>query len=317
METLKHLAKEDNKIILLTIHQPRTDILELFDKIILLSMGELIWFGTTNDAIDHFENLGYKLPPKTNPSDFFLDTITIDRRTPELYDSSKARIDIFIAAYKKIEESSLPPVVRIPDNELRKTADWPSTMLGEMAVLIDRNLLDDFRDKATVGAAIGGNVFTALVLCVLFTQVTNDASGIQNRLGCFFFLVINLTFSVVMPSVGKFPVQKRLIKRERAAGSYRAASAYIAKVVSSVPLLSVGVLILTIPTYWAVGFSATAQQFFVFILICYVHALTANNFGLVIGAVVPNAVVGQVCINLDSRSSPPSSSSFLCFFLVY
>jgi ABC-type multidrug transport system ATPase subunit len=72
METLKKLAKAQNKIILLTIHQPRTDILDLFDKVILLTMGQCVWFGSTHDAIEHFGNNGFKLPPKTNPSDFFL-----------------------------------------------------------------------------------------------------------------------------------------------------------------------------------------------------------------------------------------------------
>ncbi|KAJ3327870.1 hypothetical protein HDU91_004250, partial [Kappamyces sp. JEL0680] len=41
IETLKKVAIQNGKIVLLTIHQPRTDILELFDKIILLSIGEL------------------------------------------------------------------------------------------------------------------------------------------------------------------------------------------------------------------------------------------------------------------------------------
>ena len=48
IENLKNLAMEQSKIIVLTIHQPRTDILELFDKIILLSIGKPVWFGTTS-----------------------------------------------------------------------------------------------------------------------------------------------------------------------------------------------------------------------------------------------------------------------------
>ena len=60
MDTLKKLAKTENKIILVTIHQPRTDILELFDKIILLSMGKSVWFGPTSDCIDHFQKVRRK-----------------------------------------------------------------------------------------------------------------------------------------------------------------------------------------------------------------------------------------------------------------
>lgn len=64
-----------------------------------------------------------------------------------------------------------------------------------------------------MGASIGQAVFVGFVISVLFLQgiyflsyfyltfytflVNNSVSGIQNRLGCFFFLVINLTFGVI------------------------------------------------------------------------------------------------------------------------
>lgn len=159
---------------------------------------------------------------------------------------------------------------------------------------MDRNITDDFRNKAVLGASIGQAVFVAILISVLFLQVKNDSSGIQNRLGVFFFLCINLTFGTIMPQIGVFPEQRRLIKRERAAGSYRPSSAYIAKIVSSLPLLIIGNLVLTIPIYWAVGLRATVSQFFTFIVIALVHAFTANSMGFLIGSAVPNATVGQI-----------------------
>jgi ABC-type multidrug transport system ATPase subunit len=51
----------------MTIHQPRTDILELFDKIILLSAGRTLFYGTLGEALDFFTSLDFNLPPKTNP----------------------------------------------------------------------------------------------------------------------------------------------------------------------------------------------------------------------------------------------------------
>ena len=53
IETIKKLAVEKGKVVLMTIHQPRTDILELFDKIILLSAGKCVWFGSTPGTFDH------------------------------------------------------------------------------------------------------------------------------------------------------------------------------------------------------------------------------------------------------------------------
>lgn len=79
MEIIKKLSVEQGKVVLMTIHQPRTDILELFDKIVLLSSGKTVFFGPLHDGLLHFSSLGYPLPEKTNPSDFFLDIITPDQ----------------------------------------------------------------------------------------------------------------------------------------------------------------------------------------------------------------------------------------------
>jgi ABC-type multidrug transport system permease subunit len=245
-------------------------------------------------AIEHFDRLGYPLPPKTNPSDFFLDTITVDARTPEYFTESSARIETFVKAYETVMNSF--PVVEKQQNcsSQCNRIQWPSSWLGEFSTLLGRNLVNNSRDKAVIGASIGMGLFLSLLISLLYWQVQNDASGIQNRQGVFFFLSINLTFSVVMPSINVFPEQKRLIKRERAAGSYRSSSAYLAKWVSNLPTMILSNTILCGILYWTVGFQTTVSQFFTFYCIAIVHSLTANGLGLVIGAAVPSATVGQI-----------------------
>lgn len=96
-----------------------------------------------------------------------------------------------------------------------------------------------------------------------------------------------------MPKILVFPDQRRLIKRERSAGSYRPSSAYLAKIVSSLPLLILGNLILFIPVYWVV-LGSNASKFFTFLVIGLVHVFTANAMGFLIGSFVPTAQVGQI-----------------------
>lgn len=57
--------------------------------------------GLSIDALAHFEALGYSLPSKTNPSDFFLDVITLDQRTPEAKAASMHRITTFCDAWSQ------------------------------------------------------------------------------------------------------------------------------------------------------------------------------------------------------------------------
>jgi ABC-type multidrug transport system permease subunit len=128
-------------------------------------------------------------------------------------------------------------------------------------------------------------------------------AGVQNRIGYLFFICINSTFGFVMPIISIFPIQRNIMKRERAAGTYRASSAYIAKAISSVPLIIIGVLILVIPSYWMIGLQPFAEQYFIYAGVILVHALTANALGLAIGAAglflksnfpVPNVAIGNI-----------------------
>ena len=301
MSMIKKLAISSNKIVLLTIHQPRTDILDLFDKVVLLSMGRTVWFGPTKDALLHFEQLGFPLPPKTNPSDYFLDIITLDQRSDELKAETTARIEKFAAAYEAVRKNHLseaPPDAGIrsktTNGGLFNKVEWASTWSIEFVTLIKRNLIDVRRDAGTLGATLGQGVFLTILLGFIFYQVQLDIAGIQNRIGVLFFLCVNQSFGVVMPSLPVFTEQRDIIKHERAGGSYRSSSAYVAKVLSTLPLTFAGSLILALPIYWMVGLQASATKYLTFVCIILVQSFAANSLGILIGSAIPNIKTGQI-----------------------
>ncbi|RKO89550.1 P-loop containing nucleoside triphosphate hydrolase protein [Blyttiomyces helicus] len=296
IDELKKLAVKQNMLIIMTIHQPRTDILELFDRSILLSTGKTMWFGSTADALDHFGSLGYPLPPKTNPSDYFLDIITLDQRSEELRTSSLKRITWFAAAWNeraaKFGHGSKRALELVSEPEVADK--FPRSIVAEFLILLHRNMKNVARDKATLGASIGQSIIIMLFMGFIFFKVGNNAVGVQNRLGALFFVAVNQTFGIVMPTIGIFPMERQIIKRERSAGTYRSISVYSAKVASTLPLTIVGALIVAIPVYWMIGLQADAGKYGTFIVIVLVHSFVSNAMGLLIGSAVPNATVGQI-----------------------
>nr|CAD2168985.1 unnamed protein product [Meloidogyne enterolobii] len=72
IQVLKDLARRKNMTIIVTIHQPSSQLFEMFDKICLLAEGKLAFLGTTAEAIPFFESLGHTLPDNFNPADFFI-----------------------------------------------------------------------------------------------------------------------------------------------------------------------------------------------------------------------------------------------------
>lgn len=58
--------------IILSIHQPNTRILQLFDHILLLGGGGMLYFGTVPDSVDYFTSIGFPPPEQFTPTDVFL-----------------------------------------------------------------------------------------------------------------------------------------------------------------------------------------------------------------------------------------------------
>ena len=46
------------RTIVLSIHQPRYSIYRLFDSLMMLSMGEVVYHGPTSEALTHFKSIG-------------------------------------------------------------------------------------------------------------------------------------------------------------------------------------------------------------------------------------------------------------------
>ena len=65
-------------LLLLHHHVDFQDVYALIDRVILLSRGNLVWSGLTEDMLVHFESLGFPCPHMTNPADFILDLSSVD-----------------------------------------------------------------------------------------------------------------------------------------------------------------------------------------------------------------------------------------------
>lgn len=71
IECLVGLARDYHRSVIFTIHQPRSNIYALFDRLVLLAKGRVIYSGPAQQsAIDHFASLGYECPLGFNIADY-------------------------------------------------------------------------------------------------------------------------------------------------------------------------------------------------------------------------------------------------------
>ena len=82
-----------------SIHQPRSQIMSLFDELILLSEGHMIYNGPNSEAKAFFEKSGLSCPSNYNIADFYMDNISMDYRSEEQTEASKQQVEKLQAAW--------------------------------------------------------------------------------------------------------------------------------------------------------------------------------------------------------------------------
>lgn len=58
--------------IICTIHQPSSELFQIFDRAIVLSRGYTIYNGEVKNITPYFSNLGIEFPRFSNPADYLL-----------------------------------------------------------------------------------------------------------------------------------------------------------------------------------------------------------------------------------------------------
>ena len=94
VECLVTLARSYNRTVIFTIHQPRSNIVALFDHLVLLAKGRTVYSGPYSSCQNYFDRIGYSCPPGFNIADYLVDltmhaataTTPVDEHGPNGFD---------------------------------------------------------------------------------------------------------------------------------------------------------------------------------------------------------------------------------------
>ena len=302
MECMRDLS-QNGRLVISVIHQPRSSIYNMFDKLLLLSEGRTMFYGKASEAIDHFAFLGFNCPKSFNPADFFLDVLSPDCRTEELEVAASERISRLDKKWQEKEAGEVGGRGGEGEGEGEKEDDGPrptatandpakvgnSTDLTKlsrnMLILCWRAWTEQSRDILTQSVKCAVTVFFALVLGGIYSNVGLGQKSIQNRNGLLFFVGINQGFNGLIGVLTTFPKEKSIVNRERAGRAYDTASYFFAKLFVEIPLNVLPSIIFSCIIYWMVGLNP--DRFGEFIGISMLVTITAIALGLAVSAAVP------------------------------
>ena len=221
VKTLKHLANTGRTIIT-TIHQPRSDIFFLFDRLTLLSRGNVAYTGATNECLSWFNGLlPGGLRPHVNPADYLIDVVAVDNRTEDAEDESQARVNRLLIAWSEksearfaTEETALERS-REPDERVKRMKQ-SAPFLRQVQVLTSRTLLTTTRDPFGLVGSWSQVIFMGLACGLIFYQIPHDLAGVRSREAAFYLLCVAHSYLFLLFEIYRLTrVDIQVFDRER------------------------------------------------------------------------------------------------------
>ena len=289
--TAVHNLSHEMLTVMCTIHQPSAAVFALFHSLLLLSAGNVVYFGPAKDASAFFaEEVGVALVNlATNPADFVLDVAAgrLCLKTGATVGvEGLARHYVRSKQYSALQSDLETRVKSWVDREGGANADAGTiTMLSERpyhtstwvqtTTLCRRAWLRTIRDPAAVISYFVRHLIIAIFYGSLYFGLASgtEVAVYTNRLALLFYALMFVMFSNIQHTTVVF--ENRLcFYRERAANAYGALPYFISTFVVSIPASFVNVLVFSAVLYNMAGLYPSAGRFWFFFAVLFACSLT-------------------------------------------
>ncbi|KAL5982250.1 ATP-binding cassette sub- G member 1 [Asimina triloba] len=271
MNVIVGLARGGGRTVIASIHQPGSEVFELFNNLCLLSAGRTVYFGPASEANEDIERGSDRMP------------------TAEV-------IDILVKSYKS---SATSKQIWKKVEEMRNKGGAPlekgsqASFLTQSLVLTRRSFVNMYRDLGYYWLRLA--IYVMLCLCVgtVFHDVGHSYESIQARGSLLMFVASFLTFM----AIGGFPSfveDMKIFERERLNGHYGVGAYVTGNTLSSIPYLF---LIAAVPGaigYFLAGLQRTADNFLYFTLVLFACTWLVESLMMTVASVVPDFLMGII-----------------------
>ena len=288
LKLLKQLSLGGHTIVT-TIHQPSSEMYTLFDDLMLLSDGHVVYYGAAKDATAYFSNITLPCPAFYNPADYLLKLLS------ETNEKGEPLKNDLIEHYNTTVYPTIEfPMIKPKEvNEEKDEPKWPTSFFHQFALLGWRS----FRQKK--GAIlqrlyVGQILFAIFVISMLWFQLDDDKEDTRARFGLLFISTVYWILLPMLRVVSSFPAERGVLSRERSTGTYRLSAFYLSKQCAEIPLEFILPIIYCIIVYWATGLNRSIEKFIIFTVVILLDVAISYSIGLWISSAilsVPKAAV--------------------------
>ncbi|KAG2409964.1 ABC transporter G family member 11 [Vigna angularis] len=264
------------RTIVASIHQPSSQVFQLFHHLCLLSSGETVYFGPASHANQFFSSNGFPCPPLYNPSDHYLRIINKDfnQDADEGITTEEATniLDSGAVGRKKIH----------------------AEFLTQCLVLLKRSSKQIYRDISNYWLRLTVFIAVSVSLGSIFYHVGASMRSIQERGSLLCFYVSVLCFMTLVGGFSPLIEEMKVLKRERLNGHYGITAFLVGSTFSAVPYT---VLVSFIPgaiVNYLSGLHKGLENFVYFSSVLFAIVMWVESLMMVVGSIFPNFVMGVI-----------------------
>lgn len=286
VSSLKLLAASGVSV-LMTVHQPSSEIFQEIDDLLVLHEGSVAYCGPTSRLTTHFEGLGFACPPKFNPADYLMFTILGQPveavgRIKASWNCSASQAQVLVRIntaevahdFPHSGESSCESSEVSTEDDGEPSPQRPTrNCLEALRALLGREFRRVGRDRRNILVQWLTSVFVALAYGWLFMnagrqQLSEDkAPNCRNddfdKDTCGAYTQVHITVlsivacNTMMVSISVaitvLHLERHVFLRERAGGYYTTLPYFLVKTFMEVPFTLIGSMITLLSMYWLVG----------------------------------------------------------------
>ncbi|CAL8472002.1 g11544 [Coccomyxa elongata] len=292
MELVKALTKTLNSItVCATIHSPSPQTFNLFDKVIILLRGRIVYFGDNGtDAASYFEKRFPDVDPISNEgvnancAEWLLSITTKadrDGRAEEFADAY-AESELFAENGRMMtgrpgteSRTSITTIQELAVKQGTVTPFW-----WGLWVLIKYRMASNYKDPKFLLGRIVDKLLCCLVLIILYYGLGKNAApeNLINVSSLLYMYTVLPGFAAISYMPG-LVLERPLYIRERSDGLYSTVSYLLSKMVEELVVILFVSLVVSACIFYAVGFHGE------YILFWLVYLVTIS-IGMVVGYVV-------------------------------
>lgn len=293
MSFVNQVAKSNNLIVIASIHQPSTATFELFDKLLLLSGGEVCFSGVVSEVKPYFDSIGFSMPPQINPAEFLLDLINVDfdsdvdlcqNRVSEIQKSWTTSTPALAEGSRIAHLSSGGEKFSYNDNE-----PVGRRVLATIWILLHRSWIKSRRDPIVYGVRFAMYLGLAIMMGTVWLRLPAIQSSIQPFANCILFGSAFMSFMAVV-YVPAFLEDRSVYVKDRANGLYGSLAFNISNFLIGLPYLFIIAFLSSTFVYWMTNFRPQGTAFMVWVGWMYLNLIAAESLVVLMSSLFPNFV---------------------------